>query len=218
MTDKEAILERHSVRLYESKRIEAEKCEKIRNKIDELNTEGNLHLQFVEDAGKAFNSLFTMMAGLKSAPSVVVCAGPASDDLEEKVGYYGEKLVLFLQQLGLNTCWVGSSNKNVEGAENAPGEKTVLVIALGYGKTPGKARKSKTAAEVTQARADRPGWFDKGVEMALLAPTAINQQHFIIRLNDDDTVEFIDKGGPFSKVDLGIVKCHFEIGAGKEVK
>ena len=49
--------------------------------------------------------------------------------------------------------------------------------------------------------------------MALLAPTAINQQKFEIRLNEDDSVSFIDKGGIHSKTDLGIVKYHFEVGA-----
>ena len=53
--------------------------------------------------------------------------------------------------------------------------------------------------------------------MALLAPTAINQQKFVITLNDDETVSFTDKGGPYSRVDLGIVKCHFEIGAGRKL-
>jgi hypothetical protein len=32
-----------------------------------------------------------------------------SDDLDEKVGYWGEQLVLLAQTLGLNTCWVGLS-------------------------------------------------------------------------------------------------------------
>ena len=49
--------------------------------------------------------------------------------------------------------------------------------------------------------------------MTLLAPTAINQQKFTIRLNEDESVDFVDKGGIFSQVDLGIVRCHFEIGA-----
>ena len=38
----------------------------------------------------------------------------------------------------------------------------------------------------------------------------------IPKINEDESVEFVDKGGFFSKVDLGIVKYHFEIGAGKE--
>ena len=68
-----------------------------------------------------------------------------------------------------------------------------------------------------EANGDRPYWFNKGVEMALLAPTAINQQKFVIRLNDDESVDFIDKGGIFSQVDIGIVKCHFEIGAERQL-
>ena len=51
--------------------------------------------------------------------------------------------------------------------------------------------------------------------MALLAPTAISQQKFLIKLNPDESVEFIDKGGVLSQVDIGIVKYHFEIGSGK---
>ena len=213
MTDKEAILERHSVRLYEDRQIEPEKVRQIEECIAELNKQGNLHLQFLEDAGNTFNRLLNKFAGLGSAPSVVVCAGPDNAELDETVGYYGEKLVLFLQKLGLNTCWAGTFNKKGTGIEPPKGERISIVIAVGYGQNPGKPRKSKTADQVTAGRADKPEWFNKGVEMALLAPTAINQQHFTIRLNDDDSVDFIDNGGIFSKVDLGIVKCHFEIGS-----
>lgn len=34
-----------------------------------------------------------------------------------------------------------------------------------------------------------------------------------IVLEKDETVTFKDKGGPYSKVDLGIVKYNFEVGA-----
>jgi nitroreductase len=168
------------------------------------------------------------MSGLGSAPSAIICSGPDGDDLEEKVGYYGEKLVLYIQTLGLNTCWVGMfSRKQAEKlmpVEN--GERTVIAIAVGYGETQGKERKTKTFDEVAEvagstegakASEQAPDWFKEGVKAALLAPTAINQQKFTIRLNPDETVEFTDHGGPFGKVDLGIVKCHFEIGSGKEV-
>ena len=79
----------------------------------------------------------------------------------------------------------------------------------------GKPHKSKSPEQVIEAKGDRPYWFNKGVDMALLAPTAINQQKFTIRLNEDESVDFVDKGGIFSQVDLGIVRCHFEIGAEK---
>lgn len=218
MSEIDAIKERHSVRNYEAKKIEADKVEKIRAKIEELNKEGNLHLQFMEDAGKTYNKLFNKVAGLGSAPSVIACVGIDDETLEQRVGYYGEKLVLFIQELGLNTCWAGTFNQKNIGAEVGDDEKLVISIAVGYGKDKGKPHKSKSPEQVIEAKGDRPYWFNKGVDMALLAPTAINQQKFVIRLNEDESVDFVDKGGIFSQVDLGIVMCHFEIGAEKEVK
>ena len=215
MSEIDAIKERHSVRNYEAKKIEADKVEKIRAKIEELNKEGNLHLQFMEDAGKTYNKLFNKVAGLGSAPSVIACVGIDDETLEQRVGYYGEKLVLFIQELGLNTCWAGTFNQKNIGAEVGDDEKLVISIAVGYGKDKGKPHKSKSPEQVIEAKGDRPYWFNKGVDMALLALTAINQQKFTIRLNEDESVDFVDKGGIFSQVDLGIVRCHFEIGAEK---
>ncbi|MBO7336669.1 MAG: nitroreductase [Lachnospiraceae bacterium] len=213
MNDIEAVKARHSVRNYKPERIPEDKVKLIREKIDELNKEGNLRLQFIENAEKTFNKLMNRAMGLNSAPSVIACVGPDDEGLDERVGYYGEQLVLFIQTLGLNTCWAGTFNRKNIAAEVGEGERLVISIAAGFGEDQGRPRKSKTAEEVIEAKGDRPEWFDRGVELALLAPTAINQQKFVIRLNDDETVSFIDKGGVLSKVDLGIVRCHFEIGA-----
>ncbi|SFB18669.1 Putative TM nitroreductase [Acetitomaculum ruminis DSM 5522] len=218
MTLKDAILFRHSVRNYKSDKIEPEKIQKLNEKIIELNEEGNIHLQFIEDAGNTYNKLLNRAMGLGSAPSVIACAGPNDETLDQRIGYYGEKLVLYAQCLGLNTCWAGTFNKKNIGAEILSGERLVISIAIGYGKNSGKQRKSKKIEQVTDVHGDLPEWFKNGVEMALLAPTAINQQKFIIHLNEDETVEFEDKGGVLSQVDIGIVKCHFEIGADKMIK
>lgn len=150
--------------------------------------------------------------GLASAPSVIACVGPNDDTVEERIGYYGEKIVLAAQEMGLNTCWAGTYNKKNVDAVVGADEKLVLVIAIGYGENGGRERKSKTIEKVAVCKKEMPEWFKRGVEMALLAPTAINQQKFEIVLNEDDTVEFIDKGGVHSKTDLGIVKYHFEVG------
>ena len=93
MTDIEAIKDRHSVRSYRPDRIENDKIEKLNEKIKELNVTGNLNLQFVEDAGNTYNKLLNRVTGLGSAPSVIACAGPDDDTLEQRIGYYGEKLV-----------------------------------------------------------------------------------------------------------------------------
>ena len=215
MTEIEAIKERHSVRNYRPEKIEEEKVSLIRKKIDELNAEGSLHLQFIEDSGKTYNKLLNRTMGLDSAPSVIACVGKDDDTLEERVGYYGEKLVLYAQSLGLNTCWAGIFSRKKIPVVVDPGEKLVISIAIGYGENRGQNHTSKSVEQVSRAAGKRPEWFEKGVEMALLAPTAMNQQKFVIKLNEDETVEFIDKGGFFSKVDLGIVRYHFEVGSGR---
>ena len=213
MTEIDAIKARHSVRKYLDRQIEPEKIEKLNEMIDACNKEGNLNLQFIPDAGNTYNKLLNKAMGLGSAPSVIACVGPDDDTVEERVGYFGERIVLFAQTLGLNTCWTGTYNKKAIPAKVGEGERLIIAIAIGYGATQGKDRKSKTYDQVTRGVADKPYWFNFGVEMALLAPTAINQQKFEIGLNEDGSVSFTDKGGVHSKTDLGIVKYHFEVGA-----
>ena len=216
MNDVEAIELRHSVRNYKNQRIDDEVAAKIREKIEEINWESGLHLQYIEDAGKTYNKLLNRTAGLDSAPSVIACVGREDiKDIDEKVGYYGEKLVLYAQTLGLNTCWAGIFSRKKIPVVLDLGEKLVISVAIGYGENQGQNHKSKPVDQISQTAGDRPEWFEKGIEMALLAPTAMNQQSFVIKLCEDESVEFVDKGGFFSKVDLGIVKCHFEIGSGR---
>lgn len=94
-------------------------------------------------------------------------------------------------------------------------EKLICVIALGYGKTQGIEHKSKAMEDVCQVEGEMPDWFKKGMEAALLAPTAVNQQKFFFSLHGN-VVLARETGGVYSKIDLGIVKYHFEVGAGKE--
>ena len=146
-----------------------------------------------------------------------------ADDLDERVGYYGEQLVLLAQTLGLNTCWVGLSYSKVPGTYVLDeGEKIACYIALGYGETQGVGHKIKTVNQVSNASDVTPTWFRKGVEAALLAPTAVNQQKFSFEymgMKDGRHQVHAKKGFSmigYTKMDLGIAKYHFEIGAGKE--
>jgi nitroreductase len=142
------------------------------------------------------------MGGLKAA------------DLDEKCGYYGERIVLEAQRLGLNTCWVGDPLRRGKAAvEMPPGEKLALLITIGYGKTQGAPHRSKPLESFYTAGEPLPDWFRAGVEAARLAPTAINQQKFHFAL-DGNTVTATTANGPLAAVDVGIAKYHFEIGAG----
>ena len=97
----QAIRERHSVRNYLDKKIEQDKIQTLKAKIEEVNGKGDLHLQLLEDAGKTFNRLMSRAMGLGSAPSVIACVGRDDETLDERIGYYGEQVVLLAQDLGL---------------------------------------------------------------------------------------------------------------------
>ena len=146
----------------------------------------------------------------------IALVGKKGPDLEETCGYYGERLVLKAQQLGLGTCWVALTYRKVTDAFTVGSdEKLCAVITVGYGKTPGTPHRSKPLSAVVKAEGPLPDWFQAGAEAALLAPTAMNQQKFVFTLNGDKVSARAGLGF-YSKIDLGIVKYHFELGAGKE--
>ncbi len=206
--------QRHSVRQYLDQPIPDEIRKELDTYAEELNRTAGLHMQIIYDEPKCFSSRMAKYGKFENAANYVVMAGKKAADLEERCGFYGELLVLKAQELGLNTCWAALSHgksKAVLGAD----EKEVIVIALGYGKTQGAARKSKSAADVSNVSPDAPEWFKRGVEAALLAPTAVNQQRFRFERNGSTVQAKAGRIGPCLKIDLGIVKCHFELGAGK---
>ena len=224
MTLQEAMKERHSVRKYTDEPIPGETLAILRNKVREINEETGLHIQLVTDEPKAFSGLvcYGTFSGVKN---YFVMVGKKDDDLDEKIGYYGEQLVLLAQTLGLNTCWAGLSYSKIPGTyELEEGEKIGCYIALGIGRTPGSGHKIKQAKDVSNVGDGSPEWFRKGIEAALLAPTAVNQQKFFFEYlgyKETGKLPLVSAKPTFSligyaKMDLGIVKYHFELGAGKD--
>ena len=215
MTLQEAIEARHSVRAYINEPLADDVVKALEEQIAVLNREGKLHMQLILNEPKAFQGTMAKYGKFRNANNYIVMAGKKAEDLDERIGYFGEHLVLLAQTLGLNTCWVGLSYKKVPGRYTiAPGEKLHLIIALGYGTTQGVMHKSKTIDKVSKCHGNMPDWFRAGVEAALLAPTAVNQQKFRFELIGD-RVRATTGWGFYSKVDLGIAKLHFELGSGK---
>lgn len=211
----EVIKARHSVRQYENKKIESEKRKALDELAAECNAESGLNIQMVYDEPKYFNSLMAHYGKFSGCENYIAIVGKKSKDLDEKAGYYGEKLVLKAQELGLNTCWVAMTHGKVE-AKVQKDEKTAIIISLGYGKNQGVAHKNKPLEEVCNQINEAPDWFKKGMEAVMLAPTAMNQQSFRFTLNGE-AVTAVSTGGFYSKVDLGIVKYHFEVVSGHKV-
>ena len=218
MTELEALRERHSVRKYQDRPLEEGDVKALQEEISKLNHEGNLHMQLVLNERKAFRG-FLSYGSFSNVSDYIMIVGRKSESLEYRAGYYGEKLVLFAQSIGLNTCFVGLTYKKIDGTfKVGDDEKVVLCVAIGYGEADGyRTHKIKRPDQVSNITPDSPEWFRNGVEAALLAPTAINQQKFYFEYVPDDKVKPV-KGSSlagYTKIDLGIAMYNFEIGAGR---
>ena len=220
MDIKEAINSRHSVRQYQDRPIDGELVDKLNQLIEACNEESGLRIQLVLDDPACFDSFLAHYGKFKGAVNYIALVGKSNRaDLDEACGYYGQRIVLEAQMMGLNTCWVaGTYKKSKCGASIAPDEKLVCIISIGYGQTQGKEHKSKSLSKVCGvAPEDMPDWFREGVDAVLKAPTAVNQQKFFVDLKDGEPV-ITAKRGPLTKIDLGIVKYNFEAASGHKCK
>lgn len=209
----EIMKNRHSVRQYKEQPIEASKRELINDWIKEVNKESGLIMQVLYDEPRCFDSFMARYGKFVNVKNYIAIVG--NKDEQEKAGYFGEKIVLKCQELGLNTCWVAMTHGKSK-AEIKRGQKLLILISLGYGETQGVPHKSKSIEEL--GKADQSAeWFDRGMEAVSLAPTAVNQQKFLFELKNGK-VTAKNLGGFYSKIDLGIAKYHFEAVTGHEVE
>ena len=211
----EIMRQRHSVRQYTDRGIEPEKRAVLDALTQEINRKAGLSIQIVYDDPKCFDSFMAHYGKFTGVRNYIALVGKKSPKLDETLGYCGEELVLKAQELGLNTCWVALTHGKSK-AIVGKGEKEACLIALGYGATQGVAHKNKPLHELCACAEPIPEWFQSGMNAAMLAPTAMNQQKFRFELLPDGNVKATCGGGFYTKLDLGIVKYHFETVTGKK--
>lgn len=205
--------ERHSVRQYSDKKIEGDVKSKLNKYVASINEESGLSMQIFYNEPNCFNSMLAHYGKFSNVKNYIAIVGKKEE--QEKSGYYGEKLVLKCQELGLNTCWVALTHGKVN-VQTKPQQKLLILIALGYGTNTGVAHKSKPIKELCKEDA-YPEWFMKGMEAVSLAPTAMNQQKFLFEMKNGQVYAKALMGF-YSKIDLGIVKYHFETITGHKVR
>lgn len=220
MDIKEAVRARHSVRQFKETAIEESAAKELEEVIKECNDQSGLNIQLVLNDPECFDTFLAHYGKFTNANNYIALVGNKDiPDLDEKAGYYGQKIVLKAQMLGLNTCWVaGTYGKGKCKADMAAGEKIVCVIAIGYGENEGTKHKSKPLAKLCAVREeDMPAWFRDGMKAAMMAPTAVNQQKFYVDIDGEEAV-ITAKKGPLTKIDLGIVKYNFEAVSGHKCR
>ncbi len=224
MTYPEAIIRRISNRKYVSRPLSEEEISELNKLIEQNNRAGGLRFRLVTECPEVFSGLkgYGMFSGVRN---LILIAGPESDpDVEEKCGYYGEKVVLGATTMGFGTCWVGGTyDKERCQALLQSGEKLCCVVTVGPVADQPSAkekvirgvmqRKSKTPAELSMGLGDAPAWFMSGIAAVQRAPSARNLQPVrFLYSNGAVTAQLTEKHN-FSNVDLGIAKYHFEVGA-----
>lgn len=211
---KEAMQKRHMVRKYINKPISDELINKINERISMNNKKFNLSMKLMVNNNKGVSSIMKLIMA-KGVNNFIILAGDNSANLDERLGYSGADIMLFAQTLGLNTWWVGGTfNRSV--SKYVDNKKVTGIIAIGYGETQGVPHKSKIIEDVSKYNGTViPSWFINGVDGALLAPTALNKQNFMI-IGDGNKVKIECDNGIFTGSNVGLVKYHFELGAGKE--
>jgi len=227
----EAIEHRISCRAFTDEAIPDDTLAQIQQKIDEINGQTGLHFQLYgpRENGTALD----LSKGMFASDPLYYAALAAQDDAisKEKLGYYGEHLVLFITQLGLETCWVaGTYDHETVRVELAEGEVLHDVIPIGYApeKMPLKQRtiragirkRSKSRDDLFRGPypvASAPEWVQACIESVWRGPSAINEQPVVFVQDAPDSpirAELSRVKTGMEYTDLGIAKYHFEVTAG----
>ena len=202
----QAMKERHSVRSYSDRPITGEVKDELIRFIEECNNESGLHMQLILNEPKAFSGLMAHYGKFSGVKNYIALIGKKGTDLDEKCGYYGEKVVLKAQQLGLNTCWVATTYSKVKTAfKTDNGEKLCVVIAVGYGLTQGTAHKSKPAEKVTDADYDAIFTKDKPIIFNFHGyPTLVHELTYTRRNKNLHVFGYIEEGTITTPFDMRV--------------
>lgn len=203
---------RHSVRSFLDQPIHPAKAAQLQYVIDGCNRDFGTHIQLVLGDPE----VFAKKKAFQNAVNYIALVGSKKRDPQEALGRCGQMLALKAQAIGLNSCWVaGTYRKGKVKANIAKGEKLYAVIAIGYGENPGKLHKERPMKKRMKTPEPTPDWFLNGMDAAMLAPTALHKQNFVFTLEENGLVSLKSRG-VCKKLNAGILKYHFELGAGKE--
>ncbi|MEG0392449.1 MAG: nitroreductase family protein [Anaerovoracaceae bacterium] len=227
MNLKKAIQERRSRRSYLDAPVAPLSIEKLEIAAWECNRSGKLNIQIITNDKEAFGNLKKTYGLFSGVTNYIALVGKKEDpNLCEKLGYYGESLVLLATTLGLGTCWVGATfDKEVCRCKVAEDEELQCVIAFGNVKlkdslkekaiTKAIHRKSKEIKDMLKAIEQVPNWVVDGMRCVVKAPSARNRMPVMFYYSGGVVAARIKGESLYEFFDLGIAKLHFELGVGK---
>lgn len=226
MDNLHAIEMRKSRRSFLKTKISEDNLNTLNNLIKKYNDESGLSIQIIEDGSSFFDDAKKSYGLFKHVRTVIAFVGDSTDkDMLEKVGYYGEMLVLEATKLRLGTCWVGGSfNRSSSKIKLGLHQQLTCVIPIGnideasFKEKVIKnviSRKTRDLEYFYTSNRDVPSWFLAGIKAVQKAPSGMNAQPILFKYHNGEVRVYISPKSDyrFKNVDLGIAKLHFEIGA-----
>lgn len=176
-------------------------------------------MEIVQGSLKAGYGLFS---GVQN--TILMIADNSDPHAEEKLGYFGELVVLEATALGYGTCWMGMYDTKSAPVTLGENEHVAIAVTIGYVDKPrakerlirsAARRKAKSIEQLSRTDSAPPDWFIRGVEAAQIAPSAVNRQPVIFEYQNGITTASVkDIAAHAMAIDLGIAKAHFALGAG----
>ena len=222
-----AMKKRCSRRKYINRTIDPKYVKQLEDNLTLYNKESGLNIKLVIGSGaelfNGFRKSYGLFVGVQNY--IAMIGSKELPERMEKVGRFGEKIILEATAMGLSTCWVGTSYDKKAAATLCSANDTLdCVIAIGYSDKKhslkermmeyGMHRQNKAKKTLTEAENPVPEWFKQGMDAVYLAPTARNLRPFVFKYKDGQVTAFITNPTETAMIDLGIAKLHFELGAG----
>lgn len=239
----EKIIEkRKSVRTYEERALEEKDKKRIHAYMETLSNPFGKEVRFsfleIKDNRKVLGT-YGIIKGTVDYIGAAIKDEPLS---LEALGYELEKLILFCQDLGIGTCWLGGTFKREDfrsAMEISPEDLFPAVTPVGYPKD-AKSMADNLVRFIAKGNMRKPfgelffsgdfqhplleeeaGVHKRVLEMVRLAPSASNKQPWRILLKDDQYHFYLAKTPRYSdafaydiqRIDLGIAACHFQLSA-----
>ena len=222
----EAIEVRHSRRTYLPTPLDSETVDRLRQLVAFYAEKAGSRIELVLDNGSAFEGLrrnYGLFSGVRHYMGLIDSRTDSTS--VERLGYYGELIVLNATALGLGSCWVGGTfDRSICPFSVAKDETLVCTIVVGNVEQRYSMkeklihsvihRKTKSAEEMYASDSDVPDWFLSGMYAVQKAPSSANRQPVKFSFEKGEVRAWVENiADPAFALDFGIAKCHFELGA-----
>lgn len=230
-----AITARRSRRKYSPEQIDADILEQVRRFCKEFRPFQEARAVLVtETPDRVFKGAIGHYGKIKGAPAFIAFIGNMDDpNIQEKVGYSGEGVILEATAKGLATCWVGGFFRPEIASllAGARQNETVLAVTpIGYVGEDlsledkimagfGRNHRRKPLSELVTGLEEIKwaAWIREALYAARLAPSAVNRQPWRFHVEQDSITVLVDNPKDTfnisKRLDCGIAMLHIEVAA-----